>query len=129
MEEKVTILARRKSIQIVFDYAMDLKIPFQVSARGISVDEFEIDLTINGIKQTVALGMFVKEHKPKEKILVKMAEIIDGADTANDILPPLEAYGLEAICIGIRAGCETDLEAIEKSGVVFDGLYEYLKGR
>ena len=73
--------------------------------------------------------MFVKEHKPKEKILVKMAEIIDGADTANDILPPLEAYGLEAICIGIRAGCETDLEAIEKSGVVFGGLYEYLKGR
>ena len=79
--------------------------------------------------ETCIIRVFVKEHKPKEKILVKMAEIIDGADTANDILPPLEAYGLEAICIGIRAGCETDLEAIEKSGVVFDGLYEYLKGR
>jgi hypothetical protein len=26
-------------------------------------DEFEIDLTVNGIKQAVALGMFVKEHK------------------------------------------------------------------
>lgn len=63
MEEKVTLIARRKSIQIVFDYAMDLKIPFQVNPRGISADEFEIDLTINGIKQAVALGMFVKEHK------------------------------------------------------------------
>ena len=75
MEEKVTILARRKSIQIVFDYAMDLKIPFQVSARGISADEFEIDLTINGIKQAVALGMFVKEHKFEVSGLGELAKV------------------------------------------------------
>lgn len=75
MEEKVTLIARRKSIQIVFDYAMDLKIPFQVSARGISADEFEIDLTINGIKQAVALGMFVKEHKFEVSGLGELAKV------------------------------------------------------
>jgi len=73
--------------------------------------------------------MFVKEYAPKEKTLKRMAEIIDGADTANDILPPPEAYGLEAICIGIRAGSADDPEAIRKSAVVFDGLYEFLRRR
>lgn len=63
MEEKVTLFAKRKTIQTVFDYCLDLKIPFSVSNRGIVSDEFEIDLTINGIKQAVALGMFAKEHK------------------------------------------------------------------
>lgn len=73
--------------------------------------------------------MFVKAYAPKDTALKKMAEIVDGADTANDILPPPEAYGLEAICIGIRAFSGDDHQALEKSSVVFDGLYEYLKGR
>lgn len=63
MEEKVTILAKRKQIQSIFDYSLDQRITFAVSPRGISADEFEIDLTISGIKQAVALGMFAKEHK------------------------------------------------------------------
>ena len=56
-----------------------------------------------------------------------MVEIIDGADTASDILPPPEAYGLEAICIGIRTGSMDDHEALEKSTIVFSALYEYIK--
>jgi hypothetical protein len=63
MEEKVTLFAKRKNIQVVFEYCMDFKIPFSVSNRGIVSDEFEIDLTISGIKQAVALGMFAKDHK------------------------------------------------------------------
>lgn len=63
MEEKVTVFAKRKSIQTVFDYCLDHKIAFMVSPRGIAADEFEIDLIISGIKQAVALGMFAKEHK------------------------------------------------------------------
>ena len=63
MAEKVTLLAKKKNIQTVFEYCMDLKIPFAVSPRGISNDEFEIDLTISEIKQAVALGMFAKDHK------------------------------------------------------------------
>jgi len=73
--------------------------------------------------------MFVREYVPKDPVLKKMAEIVDGADTASDILPPPEAYGLEAICIGIRAGSACDKEALEKSRIVYDGLYEYLKRR
>jgi hypothetical protein len=63
MEEKVTLLSKRKNIQMVFDYCMDNKIQFAVTPREMMSDEFEIDLTISGIKPAVALGMFVKEHK------------------------------------------------------------------
>lgn len=73
--------------------------------------------------------MFVKAYASKDAVLKKMAEIIDGADTANDNLPPPEAYGLEAVCIGIRSFCGDDLTTLVKSAVVFDGLYEYLKRR
>jgi hypothetical protein len=83
MEEKVTLIARRKSIQVVFDYAMDLKIPFQVTARGISADEFEIDLTISGIKQAVALGMFVKDHKFEVSGLRELAKVKTNANASK----------------------------------------------
>jgi hypothetical protein len=73
--------------------------------------------------------MFAKEHAPKDGALKRMAEIIDGADTANDILPPPEAYGIEAVCVGIRAGSANDQEALEKGAIVLDGLFEYLNRR
>jgi hypothetical protein len=75
MAEKVTLVAKRKSIQIAFDYCMDHKIPFAVSPRGISPDEFEIDLTISEIKQAVALGMFAKDAKFEIFGLGEMAKL------------------------------------------------------
>jgi hypothetical protein len=71
-------------------------------------------------------AMFVKEYHPKDVILKKMAEIIDGADTANDVLPPPEAYGIEAICIGLRNITGDDHEAIKQGTIVFDALYAYI---
>jgi len=73
--------------------------------------------------------MFVREYAPKDIVLKKMAEVIDGADTANDILPPPEAYGIEAVCVGIRAGSVSDREALDKGAIVFDALYSYLDRR
>jgi hypothetical protein len=63
MEEKSTLLAKRKNIQTVFDYCLDQRISFTVNPRGLAADEFDITLTISGIKQAIALGMFAKEHK------------------------------------------------------------------
>lgn len=73
--------------------------------------------------------MLVREYAPKDLILKKMAEIVDGADTVNDVLPPPEAYGLEAICIGVRVSSSGDDEAIKKGTIVYDALYDYLKAR
>ncbi len=71
--------------------------------------------------------MLVKAYAPKDSTLKRLAEIVDGADTANDVLPSPEAYGLDAICIGLRKHTGNDRAAIEQSGIIFDALYEYLK--
>ncbi|MCL2478413.1 MAG: chromate resistance protein [Treponema sp.] len=107
---------------------------FSFVARDTAITDTEHSFDTPSSKWTHRQGrstfaMFTWEYQPKDPILKEMAEIIDGADTANDILPPPEAYGLEAICVGIRAGCSDDFEALEKSTVVFDGLYEYIKGK
>jgi hypothetical protein len=63
MEEKVTVLAKRKTTALLFDYCMDQKVVFTVSPRPMINDEFEIDVEIGNIKQAIALGMFLKENK------------------------------------------------------------------
>jgi hypothetical protein len=63
MEEKITVLAKRKTTALLFDYCMDQKVVFTVSPRPMINDEFEIDVEIGNIKQAIALGMFLKENK------------------------------------------------------------------
>lgn len=63
MEEKVTVLVKRKTTTALFDYCMDQKIVFSVSPRPMIGDEFEVDIEVNHIKQAIALGMFLKENK------------------------------------------------------------------
>ena len=95
MEEKSTLLAKRKNIQTVFDYCLDQRISFTVNPRGLAADEFDITLTISGIKQAIALGMFAKEHKfevlglgeiakPKSGSTVKKTEAKETVSKEND---------------------------------------------
>lgn len=63
MEEKITVLTKRKSTQVLFDYCMDQKIVFTLTPRPMINDEFEMDMEVAGIKQAIALGMFLKENK------------------------------------------------------------------
>ncbi len=63
MEEKVTVLAKRKNTTFLFDYLMDQKVVFTISPRPMISDEFEVDVQISNIKQAIALGMFLKENK------------------------------------------------------------------
>lgn len=74
MEEKVTLHSKRKALQPLLDYCLDQRITFTVNPKGLSAEEFEISLIINGIKQEVALGMFAKEHK---------FEVLGQAETAK----------------------------------------------
>jgi hypothetical protein len=113
---------------------VDLEAVFSFVPRDAVIKDPEHSFDTPASKWTHRQGhstfaMFVKEYQPKDSILKKMTDIIDGADTANDILPPPEAYGLEAVCIGIRAVCKDDHKTLEKSRIVFDGLFEYVRGR
>ena len=63
LDEKPVVLTKRKNIQTLIDYCLELRITFTVTPRAISNDEFEVEVDIDGIKQAIALGMFVKENK------------------------------------------------------------------
>ncbi|MDZ4666241.1 MAG: hypothetical protein SGJ00_00005 [bacterium] len=62
-EETPVLLSKRKNIQVLLDYCLENRIGFTVNPRAISNDDFEIEVHISGIKQAIALGMFVKENK------------------------------------------------------------------
>lgn len=95
MEEKVSITTKRKQIQPAIEYCMDNRISFTISPIGLSPEEFQMDLIVSGIKQALALGMFVKEHKfellgqselPKAKVStasVKKTEVKGNMDVSN----------------------------------------------
>jgi hypothetical protein len=63
IDEKPVLLSKRKNIQVLLDYCLDQRLGFMVSPRAISNDDFEIEVSISGIKQAIALGMFAKENK------------------------------------------------------------------
>jgi len=110
---------------------VDADAVFSFIPRDAALSDAEYSFDTPAAKWTHKQGhssfyMFVKKYAPKDNVLKKMVEIIDGADTASDVLPPPEAYGIEAICVGIRASSESDHEALEKGKIIFDGLYAYL---
>ncbi len=63
LDEKPVVLSKRRNIQTLMDYCLDQRIGFTVSPRAISNDDFEVEINVEGIKQAIALGMFVKENK------------------------------------------------------------------
>ncbi len=63
LDEKPVVLSKRRNIQTLIDYCLDQRVGFTVTPRAISNDDFEIEVNIEGIKQAIALGMFIKENK------------------------------------------------------------------
>ncbi len=58
-----TVLIKRKNIQTIFDYCMDNKIEFSVKEKPFTVEEYEVILNIEEIKQAIALGIFARESR------------------------------------------------------------------
>jgi hypothetical protein len=61
--EKTVVIAKKKNIQPIIDYCMDARLVCTILPKGLSADEFEVELTLAGIKQAIAFGMFAKENK------------------------------------------------------------------
>lgn len=108
-EEKITLSAKRKNIQTLLDYCMDNRILFTVSPKGLVAEEFDILLSISGIKEALALGMFVKEHKfevlglpenskPKSlSNISKKQDSIENEKTAVNETPKVEQQSTSAV--------------------------------
>ena len=72
----------------------------------------------------------VKKHGlSKDKALVLLAKIVNGADTDNSLWHQPEAAGLKAIAEGFRhLGFKDDHEVNAAEWIVYDALYAYCLG-
>jgi hypothetical protein len=70
---------------------------------------------------------FLREYKLGDPVLVRMARIIDEADTVQEANVEPAAPGLDLVCTGVRLSSPDDHVAIERGGLIYDGLYAVLK--
>ena len=65
----------------------------------------------------------LKEYKLDDPVLVRMARIIDEADTVQEVHVEPAAAGLDLICEGLRQISPDDVTALERGAMVYDALY------
>lgn len=68
----------------------------------------------------------IEDYKLTDKALLRMAGVINAADTNNLDADPLAA-GLEAVAVGYSLRFPDDLENIERQFEVYDALYAWCR--
>lgn len=68
----------------------------------------------------------VREFQLTDPVLMRIARIVDEADTVQEVLIEPVAPGLDLICRGIRESSDNDHAAMEKGIMVYDALYAEL---
>lgn len=68
----------------------------------------------------------VRLFKLKDPALVRLARIVDEADTIQDVALEPAAAGLDAICRGIRLTSRSDREALSRGGDIYEALFVLL---
>ncbi|MDP2857681.1 MAG: chromate resistance protein [Bacillota bacterium] len=66
----------------------------------------------------------LQEYSLTDPTVVRIGDIINGADVPGDLFSSPESPGLEAVCRAIRRASRDDAEAIRHAMVVFEGLYQ-----
>jgi hypothetical protein len=69
----------------------------------------------------------IREYNLNDPILIRIAAIIDEADTIQEVALEPAAAGLDLICSGIRLACGEDHIAIDRGAIVYDAVYAILK--
>jgi hypothetical protein len=70
---------------------------------------------------------FLKEHKLKDPVLTRIAQMVDEADVVQEVRVEPAATGLDLICRGLRLISQDDFEAMERGSLIYDALYAQLK--
>ena len=65
----------------------------------------------------------LKEYQINNKALDRIAEIVNSADTVDDILPAPEAAGFDLICRGVSRYLNDDMKAVEQAFLIFESVY------
>ncbi len=69
----------------------------------------------------------LNEYHLDDPVLLRVANIIDEADIAQDVMLEPRAEGLDFICRGLRLISEDDSIAQERGLLIYDAVYAQLK--
>lgn len=99
--------------------------------RELAEKEGAIPFDTPGTKLThrddlCSFDVIIKEYELTDKALLRMAKIINAADTNRLEADPLAA-GLEAIAVGYSLRFPDDLENLENQFEVYDALYAWCR--
>lgn len=117
--EKTVVIAKKKNIQPIIDYCMDARLVCTILPKGLSADEFEVELTLSGIKQAIAFGMFARENKlevagfaeqnkPKPVVTKK----VESKEILSNVITELPANPTEAEPVKLENSLNFDLNVI-----------------
>lgn len=68
----------------------------------------------------------LREHELSDSVLLRIARIVDEADTIQELTLEPAAPGLDLICRGIRRISPDDQVALERGALIYDALYAQL---
>src|SRR5262245_11995396 len=68
----------------------------------------------------------LKQHGLTDPVLMRIARIIDEADTVQEVTVEPSAPGLDLICEGLRLIRPDDRMALERGAMIYDALYAQL---
>lgn len=69
----------------------------------------------------------LREYELKDPVLERIARLIDEVDEVQEVSVEPAAYGFDLICRGLRLISPDDGVALERSGLIYEGLYAQLK--
>lgn len=62
LDQSVSVIVKRKNIQVVVDYCLDNRIETRMSPRDMP-EEWELEFNVQDIMKAINLGMFLRENK------------------------------------------------------------------
>lgn len=110
----------------------DPEFVFVPEGSGIPAPELGVAFDIPGVHLSHRHGhctfhTVVSEYQLRDRVLDRLALIIDEADVVQEASLEPAAAGLDMICRGLRMICVDDQDAMIRSRPLFDGLYSFLQ--
>ncbi len=99
------------------------------SENAIPFDAPDIELTHyqEDGQERVSFDAIIKKYGLKDPALLKMAEIVRGADARTAFEPPMESAGLKAVAEGFQVLAKDDHDNMTRQFPTYDALYAFCK--
>jgi hypothetical protein len=98
--------------------------PAEVPAEATAFDMRGVELGHHG--GDCSFETILRRYELEDPVLWKLAELVHEADLDDEHFDAPEARGLDVVLRGLSMVCD-DPRVLEVSGLLFDGLYEYVR--